>query len=1199
MIALLETIGPAVWRASWQGAVLAVLIALLVRALGERLSPRWRYLLWSVVVIRLLFVATPVSPVSMFNLVRWSPAANRQAIALHEAPPEFKPTAQFVHLDSQPSISQSALETPPFIDTELPERIAVGPEPSHEDAASRSTAATAMPIIPSVLQTLSLLWLVGCLGFGVSLAAAAVLLRRRLSACRPVTDPDVLQLLTVACGGLGRRRIPALLVTPEAISPCLAGTWRPRIVIPESLLTGSSTDQLRHVLAHEAAHLVRGDLWTNWLLLAARTLHWFNPVAWWAIREVQAEREAACDELALAALGDVDRSAYAGTILDLAASLTPSAIAPGMIGLFSSELRLKIRIERLIARPSVKPVRGPLAAAAILMLALAGLTDAMPTATAQSDPATAAPPPAVQAGETNAAAETELVTLKGKCLDSTDRTPIAGVRVLLFAAHGRTQPSVAVAFTHSNDQGEFSFGGVAAPRPEDQYDRLTYGIVAVDEFRPIGVGFQQRFPDPDYDIRIGREQFALAGRVVDSRGQPVAGATVKHYFIDGRPLPGILSAITETDGRFEIAKLTVFRDNKGTPREVGFSISHPDYPSTYVKAQSLQTDVTFTLPAGAAFSGTVTDKVTGRPAAGAVVTAVRLDEHATALTGTDDDGRFKLVVPEGRYNILVQRSDRVCVAQTDRECLTGQSVELPPLELIAGGIIEGQVLNAATGQPVNISDRGQPIALGLFGPSSPQGKTIAPARLAIVDKRGRFRMRAAPGENFPYFVNTRGDRMAWDTTKQPAVVVKEGTTTAYDMIITPPVPPADKLKAAKELIAVLPKSAAERTAAIIAEFRKLKHTVDETELWCSLMRELVVIGRDAVPALCAELDQTHDDRTLRRLGFALRAVGDPRAVPALIRAIPRTLLPSSSDYGLIVEDPDLMTFMQQHDLDKGRRGAYFDLGRPTREIVGALHQLTGQNLDDAELFGISLSEVPGRQALQRQLYVRQARRWQEWWETHWRELTDDATAQKVHLVTVENDVPAVTAKLGPDSILCDGIIGATLSPAVQKGQHAWHFYDLDTGYRPKWPAHIPQDEAQLDPQKLAGWAAENGVDLMCITHYAPDGTATFVLRSFGLRVREIDQREFRNLDRTIAAGTLPEGRKVGDLLMHYDPESQQLVPDANATFLYETKNGNRGYIEVTDRVTKTADLTGLASGSPQTGIGFFLGVRFSTRSIKP
>ena len=319
-------------------------------------------------------------------------------------------------------------------------------------------------------------------------------------------------------------------------------------------------------------------------------------------------------------------------------------------------------------------------------------------------------------------------------------------------------------------------------------------------------------------------------------------------------------------------------------------------------------------------TGTVTDGVTGQPAAGAVITARRVDEWDESFAATDAAGRFRLVVPEGRYDFLAEAKDRVCVAVTGRECLAGEKVELPPFTLIGGGFISGQVVNTATGESVSVSESGGPIMLGLFGPSQPPGPVISPVRLAAVDKTGRFILRAAPGENFPYFVNTRGVRMAWDTRKQPPVVVKEGETTTYNMLITPEVPPEEKLKAARKLVEALSKKPSDRTAQILLEFRKLNHTVDETELWCLLMRELVAVGREAVPQLCDELDRTTENRMLRRLGFALRAIGDPRAVPALIRAIPKTLLPSSSDYGLIVGDKELTDFMQTHDLNqrKGR-----------------------------------------------------------------------------------------------------------------------------------------------------------------------------------------------------------------------------------------------------------------------------------------
>ncbi len=70
------------------------------------------------------------------------------------------------------------------------------------------------------------------------------------------------------------------------------------------------------------------------------------------------------------------------------------------------------------------------------------------------------------------------------------------------------------------------------------------------------------------------------------------------------------------------------------------------------------------------------------------------------------------------------------------------------------------------------------------------------------------------------------------------------------------------------------------------------------EEWAQTIRELAAIGKAAVPELVAELDRTDRDATLRSLAFTLRAIGDPRAVPALIRAIPKALRPAGSDCGV-------------------------------------------------------------------------------------------------------------------------------------------------------------------------------------------------------------------------------------------------------------------------------------------------------------
>ena len=83
------------------------------------------------------------------------------------------------------------------------------------------------------------------------------------------------------------------------------------------------------------------------------------------------------------------------------------------------------------------------------------------------------------------------------------------------------------------------------------------------------------------------------------------------------------------------------------------------------------------------------------------------------------------------------------------------------------------------------------------------------------------------------------------------------------------------------------------------------------------MRELIRIGKPAVPRLIEVLDRANTDHVLRKLGFVLRGIGDPRAVPALIRTIPRLARDTASDcLYTIKNDPELLKFMQENDNKK-------------------------------------------------------------------------------------------------------------------------------------------------------------------------------------------------------------------------------------------------------------------------------------------
>ena len=579
MNTMIDLIGTAVWRASWQAALLAMVVVILLRAFGDRLSPQWRFLLWSVVLVRLLFVVTPGSPWSLFNLASWNPVINSRPVAqLVEGTQRTSHSSslQPVRAHSNTAADLPSVDVAVFKNAQTANKSSQLPSVALANAPVPAAKNWEALDVTFIIHLLSMIWVIGSLFMLLQLAWTASILRRRLSVCQRVTDPVPLNLLKISCRRMGLQRVPELLVSPSQHSPFVVGAWNPRIVVPEVILTDASAARLRHVLAHELAHLARGDLYTNWLLIAARTLHWFNPMAWWTVREMQAEREAACDELAFAALGDAERSGYASTIIELAAILSPTTLAPGFIGLFSSSGRLNSRIQRLLRSPSIAVLRTPFVACMLIALAMLGLTDSMPGAIAQLPKETAL-------AKDNTSENNH--TVSGHCLESVVRTPLSGITVKLYRLEGRTQPAVEIATTTSDAEGRFSFPGLVPPRRENHLDRLDYGVFGFANDRPIGPSFHH-FDKNDKDVTqiwMGREKSTIVGKVIDSAGRPVAGATVLPYILMDQPVPSIQSATTDADGRFKLDGIGINKWPHGEQVAHHFKVRHPDFPEVSIK----------------------------------------------------------------------------------------------------------------------------------------------------------------------------------------------------------------------------------------------------------------------------------------------------------------------------------------------------------------------------------------------------------------------------------------------------------------------------------------------------------------------------------------------------------------------------------------------------------------------------------------
>jgi beta-lactamase regulating signal transducer with metallopeptidase domain len=263
---------------------------------------------------------------------------------------------------------------------------ATAPDASAEPASRITQFTSRLPAFVLVI------WLGGALFAGLRLGRGLSALRRAKARARPAAQPANHELATLA-----RRAgsfLPSLYTLPDIASPFAFGR---SIVVPDWAPDSLDARQLRAMLAHELAHLVRRD--PQWKLAIEywRALLWFLPFAGLAQRRLDELAELACDAFAARQTGD------ARAVAECLASCAERhfdahtyALMPAMAARGSALIQ---RIDQLLegtVMSTTKPGLGLRAAAAAVLIACAfGLPTVgflSPVALAQTPPSPPSPP---------------------------------------------------------------------------------------------------------------------------------------------------------------------------------------------------------------------------------------------------------------------------------------------------------------------------------------------------------------------------------------------------------------------------------------------------------------------------------------------------------------------------------------------------------------------------------------------------------------------------------------------------------------------------------------------------------------------------------------------------------------------------------------------------------------------------------------
>ena len=178
--------------------------------------------------------------------------------------------------------------------------------------------------------------------------------RRILKNSSPVYDSNLQNFIAKWKSYLKIHRNITIVTSNEFLSPFTSGLLNPFIYIPQTFFESTNSNILHSIIAHEMVHIKRCDTAKILFQNILQIIYFFNPVVWYANRQISLAREEVCDSVVLAS-GMISKSLYGGSLIKtLEINLFGSDFAGFLPGFGNHKKAYKRRIKNINKEPQVK-----------------------------------------------------------------------------------------------------------------------------------------------------------------------------------------------------------------------------------------------------------------------------------------------------------------------------------------------------------------------------------------------------------------------------------------------------------------------------------------------------------------------------------------------------------------------------------------------------------------------------------------------------------------------------------------------------------------------------------------------------------------------------------------------------------------------------------------------------------------------------
>lgn len=319
---------------SLKGIIAILVIEVLVRLLRKRFSSRWTYLIWLIVIIRLLVPLPFESSWSLFNVVDFEGYVQLEVSEIQGDADRH----QMPNLTYERSMENAENSEPNDVKLYSENEV---------DTSEGGTKDQSQTTEQNMIEMLEAVWVIGVLGVLLFIISSQIGVAYKLKKEEETRDVRLHSILMDCLVDVGINREVTLIVSSSFKSPVIFGLLKPKLVLNPAIINELDDDEVKHIFLHELVHLKNNDLIIKWLSLIMQCVHWFNPFVWWCSKRINESCELACDEGVLNVIEEEEHINYGNTIITAAKLLSDYKPLSSMVGMAEQKTNVFTRVKQV------------------------------------------------------------------------------------------------------------------------------------------------------------------------------------------------------------------------------------------------------------------------------------------------------------------------------------------------------------------------------------------------------------------------------------------------------------------------------------------------------------------------------------------------------------------------------------------------------------------------------------------------------------------------------------------------------------------------------------------------------------------------------------------------------------------------------------------------------------------------------------